>query len=77
MLSAEHTGTIPEKIWRHSPLLRNNVGETVAIIIAKHKKFHYIPREWVHYPELSNDNGNTVAMFMAANDEISILGKMW
>lgn len=34
MILAKH-GTIPPKEWKHSEILRDNNGDTVAMILAK------------------------------------------
>ena len=35
MILSEHRHNIPPKEWRHNPNITNNIGNTVAIILAK------------------------------------------
>ena len=44
-LSNNDDKIIPPKEWYHSPELKNDRGETVALLLAYHRKIP--PKEWL------------------------------
>lgn len=51
-------GIIPPKEWQHYRYLRNNAGETVAIILAKYGIIP--PKQWIYQKDLPDLKGNTI-----------------
>lgn len=41
---------IPPKEWHHSPELKSDYDDTVAMYLASHEIIP--PKEWIHRPEL-------------------------
>ena len=57
MALANKKMNIPEK-WRHDPLLKNNEGKTVGIILSSQG---IIPDDyWMHDIDMKDYNGNSI-----------------
>ena len=65
MILSEHRHNIPPKEWRHDPNITNNIGNTVAIILAKNMIIP--PERWEHDPNIKNKNNKTVEDYLLKN----------
>lgn len=62
MLIAKYLKIIPPDIWYHDVLLKNNYGETVALILADN---WIVPdKKWSHNKFLESNYNDTVASYL-------------